>query len=363
MARQRFIDPGFWVDPTIGKLTPVERLFFIGCFSNADDEGRLLGAPAYLRSIIFPYDDISLDEVRTMRDRVVSACRNLVLYEVDGVEYLAFLKWTRYQKPKYPKPSKLPPPPSATNGTGQPPEASRHGPGVAGAGSTVRGCDEESFPEIGECCTQETTGPGLVAGNSSSETEESLLQNGESVTPKQGKPFSETGESLLQNSAMGRDGLGMDLDLGLDLGREGGLGETNQPPEPPPTEPDRPDPNALDPPLSDYERAVLHELKQVKGYPFDITKDFELLRAVMVDFPSIDLLSEVKAWRTYKLDRPIAAKSNPRLQLRNWCRIAAERRTERREVKPGGDQGKRGPTANPIANRRYTEYDRVWVDS
>ncbi len=110
MARQRFIHPEFWGDPSIGQLTPIERLFFVGCFSNADDEGRLLGHPAWLRSAIFPYDDISLDEVRGMRDRAAAVCRNFVVYEVDGVEYIAFLKWSRYQKPKYPKLSTLPPP-------------------------------------------------------------------------------------------------------------------------------------------------------------------------------------------------------------------------------------------------------------
>ncbi|HID31706.1 MAG TPA: hypothetical protein EYP19_17130 [Desulfobacterales bacterium] len=111
MPRQRFIHPQIWSDPTLGKLTPIERLFFIGCFSNADDEGRLVAVPAYLRSIIFPYDDLTIDQVREIRDRVVDVCRNLILYEVDGTEYLSFVKWSRYQKPKYPSPSILPPPP------------------------------------------------------------------------------------------------------------------------------------------------------------------------------------------------------------------------------------------------------------
>jgi|GEM_PF-3373254 len=113
MARQRFIHPEIWEDPEIGKMQPTERLFFIGCFSNADDEGRLLGNPAFLRSAIFKYDDFSADQVREMRDRVIDACKNLVLYVIDDVEYLAFLKWSAYQKPKYPKQSKLPPPPAA----------------------------------------------------------------------------------------------------------------------------------------------------------------------------------------------------------------------------------------------------------
>jgi len=110
MTRKRFIDPNFWTDIAISKLTPIERLLFIGCFSNADDEGRLPGNPAYLRSAIFPYDDISLDEIREMRDRIVHTCKNLVLFEVDENEFLAFTKWSRYQSPRYPKPSQFPAP-------------------------------------------------------------------------------------------------------------------------------------------------------------------------------------------------------------------------------------------------------------
>ena len=109
MARQRFIHPSIWDDKKIAKLSFVERLFFIGCFSNADDEGRLIGDPAYLRSIIFKYDDLSLDEVKQIRDNVVLICKNLVLYVVDDEEYLTFSKWKDYQKPKYPTPSKIPP--------------------------------------------------------------------------------------------------------------------------------------------------------------------------------------------------------------------------------------------------------------
>jgi hypothetical protein len=112
LSRQRFIHPDFWTDPSLGKLTPEERLLFIGCFSNADDEGRLLGNPAYLRSTIFPYDDHTIQQIKDMRDHILDICKNIVLYEVDGFEYLAFIKWKAYQKPKYPSPSKFPPPPS-----------------------------------------------------------------------------------------------------------------------------------------------------------------------------------------------------------------------------------------------------------
>lgn len=115
MPRQRFIWPDLWTDPVIGRLPPINQLFFIGCFSIADDEGRLLADPAYLRSAIFPYQDFPLDMIREIRDATVAKCKNMVVYQVDGTEYIALLRWTRYQHPKYPKPSTIPPLPETVS--------------------------------------------------------------------------------------------------------------------------------------------------------------------------------------------------------------------------------------------------------
>lgn len=121
MARQRFIWPDLWSDPVIGRLPALELVFYIGCFSNADDEGRLIGDPAYLRSTIFPYHDHTNRKVRNVRDAVVGKVNSLVAYESDGVEYLAFTNWREWQKPKYPTPSKLPAPPGFPEDSPNPP--------------------------------------------------------------------------------------------------------------------------------------------------------------------------------------------------------------------------------------------------
>lgn len=111
MPRRRMIDPDFWRDSRTKRLPPVERLFFLGMVGHADDEGRLLADPAYLRSIIFPYDDFSLETIQSMRDHILETNPNAQLYVVDGEEYLYFRKWSRYQKPSHAQPSKLPKPP------------------------------------------------------------------------------------------------------------------------------------------------------------------------------------------------------------------------------------------------------------
>ena len=111
MARQRFIWPDLWEDKAFGRLAMAERVLFIALFSNADDEGRILADPANLRALAFRYDDFSLAEVRAMRDHIVATMPNVVLYEAQGDEYIWLRSWAKRQHPKYPQPSRLPPPP------------------------------------------------------------------------------------------------------------------------------------------------------------------------------------------------------------------------------------------------------------
>lgn len=110
MARQRFIHPTLWKDPVIGRLLPLEQVLFIGLFSIADDFGRTIADPAYLRSELFAYKDYTAKKVKSIRDSVVEKVASVHLYQATGVEYIALLKWHEYQKPKYPTASKLPAP-------------------------------------------------------------------------------------------------------------------------------------------------------------------------------------------------------------------------------------------------------------
>jgi len=66
------------------------------------------------------------------------------------------------------------------------------------------------------------------------------------------------------------------------------------------------------------ERTILKTLKSVQNYPFEFKKDLDLIRALAVDFPDVDIGFETKKWATYKLDKPLTKQSNPRSQLRNW---------------------------------------------
>lgn len=110
MPKPRSIDPSFWDDPDIATLSRDERLLLIGMITScADDEGRLLADPGYLRKRVFGYDDdVSKQDVQAWRDNVCAKCRNVKLYSAEGQAYLCFLNWQEYQSIRYVITSKLP---------------------------------------------------------------------------------------------------------------------------------------------------------------------------------------------------------------------------------------------------------------
>lgn len=235
MPRQRFIHPEIWSDPTLGKLAPVERLFFIGCFSNADDEGRLLGSPAYLRSVIFVYDDFTIDQVKEIRDRVVSCCHNLVLYEHNGTEYLAFLKWTEYQKPKYPQPSKIPSPPGVETkpvAKWYVPKAIRqrvfekfnHRCVVCGSTEDI---EIDHIIPLKHGGTSDEENLQVMCSSCNNKKHDKLPdQNSKSNLENHFPNLEKNSANLAQNSSMG---LGLGLGSDRDRDWEGGMGETHSP--------------------------------------------------------------------------------------------------------------------------------------
>jgi len=88
------------------------------------------------------------------------------------------------------------------------------------------------------------------------------------------------------------------------------------------------------------ERLILHELKTTPSYPFDIARDLQHVRSLFVDYPTVDVLSLIKKWKSWLLEpkHQLKKSSNPRLQLRNWCENEAKWQKKRSER--GGQRGK-----------------------
>lgn len=110
MPRKRQIDPSIWSSEQFCNLKDNgPRLLFIGMFSNADDTGRLKASPTYLKTIIFPADEISAEIVEKWRNSICSQ-QLINLYKVDDIEYLEIPKFPIHQYISKPYPSKIPEP-------------------------------------------------------------------------------------------------------------------------------------------------------------------------------------------------------------------------------------------------------------
>ena len=108
---RRWIDPDLFTDEKLAKATLAERYLFAAMIANQDDDGRLLGHPGYLRSIAFPYDDYTKEEVKEMRDHLAEVNPNVIVYNNSGNEYIQLRRHARYQQPRYYHKSKFPAPP------------------------------------------------------------------------------------------------------------------------------------------------------------------------------------------------------------------------------------------------------------
>ena len=110
MARKRMIDPNIWQSEDFSRLSSVAKLFFIGMFSNADDEGRGRAKAAYLKSVIFPYDDgMRLIDVEKALSEIGSNM-SVTFYAHDGNQYYQLNNWTKWQSINRPLPSSIPSP-------------------------------------------------------------------------------------------------------------------------------------------------------------------------------------------------------------------------------------------------------------
>jgi hypothetical protein len=113
MARKRMIDPSFWTDEQLGTCPIEARLLFMGLISQADDEGRLSGHPALIKSQIYPYDfemeASTVDEwIEMLQDK-----RLIIKYTINNQKYIVIRNFKKHQTINKPVKSKLPEPPNS----------------------------------------------------------------------------------------------------------------------------------------------------------------------------------------------------------------------------------------------------------
>ena len=108
LPRQRMIKPSFWTDSIMLSLSDSVRLFYIGTWNFADDEGRLEDDALALKACIFPHQH-SVARVRGFIEALVG-CGRLVRYSARGRSYLQIAFFKRHQKINRPFSSVLPAP-------------------------------------------------------------------------------------------------------------------------------------------------------------------------------------------------------------------------------------------------------------
>jgi hypothetical protein len=95
VARARSIKPGFFSNDALVELPFSTRLLFIGLWTIADKEGRLMDRPKKIKMEIFPGDDVDCDAALGE----LQSKGFLTRYEVDGVRYIQITNWKKHQNP------------------------------------------------------------------------------------------------------------------------------------------------------------------------------------------------------------------------------------------------------------------------
>lgn len=96
MARIRTIKPKFWDDSKIGKLSRDARLLYIGLWTFSDDIGVVIGDTIWLKSKIFPFDQIQIQQFKKWITELV---RNgfICLLSYKGERFIYLPNFTRHQ--------------------------------------------------------------------------------------------------------------------------------------------------------------------------------------------------------------------------------------------------------------------------
>jgi hypothetical protein len=106
---KRLVDTKIRSSYSFSKLTFRQRDLWHGLIESVDDQGRMPGEPAYVRSMIWAYDDVPLIEVE--EDLQVLVKEQMIhIYEKNGSRFLQIINWWKYQSSNWMGASNYPAP-------------------------------------------------------------------------------------------------------------------------------------------------------------------------------------------------------------------------------------------------------------
>lgn len=112
MARIRMVKPEFFDDPDVAALSAFARLLFIGLWTQADREGRMPYDPRRLRARLFPFDDLSIEDLSS--ELIRSGFMHI--YTVDSKRFLQIRSFVKHQRPHPKEPQSVIPAAVERNG-------------------------------------------------------------------------------------------------------------------------------------------------------------------------------------------------------------------------------------------------------
>jgi len=104
--RRRLIDPQFWVDSKLAKLSITTKYVFIASWSYADDEGYYVEDYDEMRATLFPYNPkfkIKKEIELLIKEGFIE------IYNSENKRYHHIKNFGKYQKISHPTPSKIKP--------------------------------------------------------------------------------------------------------------------------------------------------------------------------------------------------------------------------------------------------------------
>lgn len=111
MPRSRMIKPDLWDDEILAQSTSRDaRLTFIGMWNFSDDYGVVKGSPIWLKSRIFPYEDIDLERFQTWLAELERGGW-IIRFMVDGAMYYYIRSFLKHQTINKPSQQRNPEPP------------------------------------------------------------------------------------------------------------------------------------------------------------------------------------------------------------------------------------------------------------
>ena len=106
MARNRMLNPEFWLDEDLAKLSAHARLLYQGLWGICDDNyATLPNRPEWIKAQVFPYEQL---DIRLLLGEL-SVSGHIILFRFEEQEYWYIKNFFKHQKverpskPKYPK--------------------------------------------------------------------------------------------------------------------------------------------------------------------------------------------------------------------------------------------------------------------